>query len=638
MKSLVIGTAGHIDHGKSALVRALTGTDPDRLEEEKRRGITLDLGFAHRSLRLPDGEPLRLSFVDVPGHERFVHNMLAGAGGLDLALLVIAADEGVMPQTREHFEICRLLGLRAGVIALTKSDLVAPERLEQARQQARALVAGSFLNSAAVIAVSSRTGAGLPELEAALTAAGGSVTPRPRDLPARLPIDRVFTMRGFGTVVTGTLLGGCIAAGAELELWAPGGIHRPVRVRGVQVHGAAAPFAVAGDRTALNLAGIETGELSRGMLLAESGALRPSRVWDVEVHWIADATPPELHAPLRLHLYSADVVARLVWRQEPHWARLRLAHPLPAVCGDRFILRRLSPAKTLGGGLVVDPGLATAARSKDRAAGLRRLTAAPPPEKLPLWTAAAGSQGLSIPSAAMALGRRQEEVRAWAAEAAAGGQLAIAADHLWAAEAWHAFERGLLAALEAFHRAEPMAPGIRTEALHRQMPSGTSQTVTRGVLERLAAAGTAERQGEFWRLPGRGGELNAAEAEARRRIEHSFLAAGYRTPAAAEILSQCCREAGLDPPRAEQILRLLLRDGILLRLTPELILHRDAVGQLRRQLAARRSQTPRLSVADFKALTGVTRKYAIPLLEYLDRIHATRRDGDERVILPAEAE
>ncbi len=635
MKSLVIGTAGHIDHGKSALVRALTGADPDRLAEEKRRGITLDLGFAHREFALPGGERLRLSFIDVPGHERFVHNMLAGAGGLDLALLVIAADEGVMPQTREHFEICRLLGIRGGVIALTKGDLAGAEAVDRARQQARALTAGSFLAAAPVVVVSSRTGAGLRELEAALLAAAGSAVPRAHDLPPRLPIDRVFTIHGFGTVVTGTLLSGRIAAGAELELWNGAAAPRTLRVRGVQVHGAAAEQAVAGDRVALNLAAVETAALARGMTLAAPGALRPTRVWDVELHPIPDAPALALHSPLRLHLYSAETVARLVWWDaaggdggSPRWARLRLARPLPAIAGDRFILRRLSPALTLGGGIVLDPGVSTGQRRGGRADRLRRLAAAPMLAKLPIWAAAAGARGLPLTTAAPALGRRPDDLRQWAETAPEG--VVLAADHLWAPAAWSRWQENVLHALGAFHQAEPVAPGARIEALHRLLPAGAPPALIRAALDRLAAGAQVERQGELWRLPGRGAQLNAQELAARRRIEQAFLAAGYRAPAAAEVLAG----AGVDARRAQQILGLLLRDGVLLRLTPELILHRDAVAELRRALLARRAQAPRLSVGDFKSLTGVTRKYAIPLLEYLDHVRATRRVGDLREILP----
>lgn len=630
MKSLVVGTAGHIDHGKSALVQALTGTDPDRLAEEKRRGITIDLGFAHRELRLADGEPLRLSLVDVPGHERFVRNMLAGAGGLDLVLLVIAANEGVMPQTLEHFEICRLVGLRYGVVALTKSDLVSGEDMARRREEVRELVQGSFLEGAVVLPVSSRTGTGLAELEAALVAAASGAVSRSQDLPARLPVDRVFTLRGFGAVVTGTLISGRIAAGAELELWAADGPSRRVRVRAVQVHDRPAAEAVAGERTALNLAGIEAASLARGMLVAEAGVFRPSRRWDVAVHLIPGAPALPLRTPVRLHLHTAETIAQLVWSGPPPWAQLLLRQPLPAVAGDHFILRRLSPAATLGGGVVVDPAAERAGR-ESRAARLERLAAADARRQLEIRAEAAGRSGLDLAVCAAALGRRSATVRAWAVEAQQAGTAVPAGQKLWTAAAWAQWEGEVIAALEAFHRAEPLIPGISPEALVSRLGAPRpAPALLRAVLERLAAAGQAERHGELWRRPGRGAELGAEESAARQRIEAAFLTAGFRAPAAAEVLAG----AGIDPRRADKILRLLVRDGVLLLLTPELLLHRDALGQLRQLLAARRNRGPRLSVADFKTLAGVTRKHAIPLLEYLDRIHVTRRIGDEREILP----
>lgn len=637
MKSLVAGTAGHIDHGKSALVRALTGTDPDRLAEEKRRGITIDLGFAYRELRLPSGERLRLSLVDVPGHERFVRNMLAGAGGLDMAILVIAADEGVMPQTREHFEICRLLGLRDGLVVLSKSDLAAPAAIEATRRQAEELVRGSFLEGAPILAVSSRTGAGLAELEAALAAAAMQAVARAQDLPTRLPVDRVFTLRGFGTVVTGTLISGRITAGSELELWDGTGTAEPrrVRVRGVQVHGQTAPEAVAGERTALNLAGIETASLGRGAFLAEAEVFRPSARWDVQVQWIAGAVEPPRRMALRLHHHTAETVARLVWSEAPHWAQLQLSRPLLAVAGDHFILRRLSPAATLGGGVVVQPDASRRGREERRGERLERLLAASPAEQLGIWTEAAGRAGLRIAAGAAALGRRTAEVRAWAQDLERRQMaVVVAGEGVWAQAAWAEGEREVVATLEALHQAEPLAPGFRAEALaSRRAGSGPSAAIIRAVLDRLAARRQVEREGELWRCPGRGAELSGEDLAARRRIEQAFLTAGWRAPAAAEVLAQ----AGIDPRRAEKLLHLLLRDGILLRLTPELLMHREALGQLQQLLASRRADSSRgsarLSVADFKSLAGITRKHAIPLLEYLDRIHVTRRVGDEREIL-----
>src|ERR1700758_5244905 len=368
MKSIIIGTAGHIDHGKTALVKALTGIDADRLAEEKRRGITIDLGFAHMALPTLDGGTLQIGFVDVPGHERFVRNMLAGVGGIDLVLLVIAADESIKPQTREHFDILQLLGVKQGITVLTKADAVDPETLDVVRLEVEEFLKGTFLQSpnAPIVAVSSLTGAGLEDLKRAISKAGASVEPRDSQALARLPIDRVFSMKGFGTVVTGTLISGKIQLEDELEVFPAG---RKVRVRGIQVHGVAALSAVAGQRTALNLAGVATEDLGRGMTLATAATFKNTRVLDVHLRLLASA--PRIlkdRAKVHLHAYSMEAIAEVVFLRSNHlnpqgfkvapggeaFARIRLPEPVLLVPGDRFILRQFSPVVAIGGGVVLD--------------------------------------------------------------------------------------------------------------------------------------------------------------------------------------------------------------------------------------------------------------------------------------------
>ena len=372
MKSVIVGTAGHIDHGKTALVKALTGIDADRLEEEKRRGITIDIGFAHLELAMPDGETLRLGFVDVPGHERFVRNMLAGVGGIDLVLLVIAADESIKPQTREHFDICRLLSVRRGIAVLTKSDLVDRETLDVVRLEVEEFLRNSFLDPAhsSVVAVSSLTGAGLDDLRQALVKAAAEIPAKDSTALARLPIDRVFTMKGFGTVVTGTLVSGTIRKEDELEVFPAG---QRVRVRGVQVHGQSAEQAVAGQRTALNLAGVTTQELARGMVLAPPSTFHSTSRLDVSLALLPSAKPLKDRARVHLHAYTSETIATVVaLRRETvvagrnALAQLRLAEPTLLLPGDRFIMRQFSPVVTIGGGVVLDaspiprmPGLET---------------------------------------------------------------------------------------------------------------------------------------------------------------------------------------------------------------------------------------------------------------------------------------
>src|ERR1039458_3021600 len=387
MKSVIVGTAGHIDHGKTLLVKALTGIDADRLEEEKRRGITIDIGFAHIELPTPDGGRIRLGFVDVPGHERFVRNMLAGIGGIDLVLLVIAADEGIKPQTREHFDICRLLAIRRGITVLTKSDAVDAETLEVVRLEVEDYVRGSFLDPAQspMVAVSSLTGAGLDELKSALAKVASEVATKNSAALARLPIDRVFTMKGFGTVVTGTLVAGTIRKEEELEVFPAG---KRVRVRGVQVYGSPAEAAVAGQRTALNLAGLSTEDLARGMTLADT--FRSTSRVDALLSLLPSAKPFKDGARVHFHAYTSETIAeaRLYGTKQMKpgdeaYAQLRFADPMLLLPGDRFIVRQFSPVVTIGGGVVLDASPATRKQpAEDATAFLNTMRDGPPAQVL----------------------------------------------------------------------------------------------------------------------------------------------------------------------------------------------------------------------------------------------------------------
>ncbi|MGC1837719.1 MAG: selenocysteine-specific translation elongation factor, partial [Candidatus Acidiferrales bacterium] len=378
MKSVIVGTAGHIDHGKTALVKALTGIDADRLEEEKRRGITIDIGFAHLELPGPGGETLRLGFVDVPGHERFVRNMLAGIGGIDLVLLVVAADESIKPQTREHFDICRLLSVRRGITVITKPDLVDRETLDVVRLEVEDFLRGTFLDSshAPIVPVSSLTGAGIDDLKRALVRVASEVPARDSTSLARLPIDRVFSMRGFGTVVTGTLISGEIKKEAELEVFPTG---KRVRVRGIQVHGAPSENAIAGQRTALNLAGAATEDLARGMTLAPPATLNATARVDVQLSLLKSAKPLKDRARVHFHSYTSETIATVVLYGKKQVApgenalmQLRLTEPTLLLPGDRFIIRKFSPVITIGGGVVVEN--APPAKTRDVTAHVAHLS------------------------------------------------------------------------------------------------------------------------------------------------------------------------------------------------------------------------------------------------------------------------
>jgi selenocysteine-specific elongation factor len=631
MKSAIVGTAGHIDHGKTALVKALTGIDADRLEEEKRRGITIDIGFAHLDLPGPEADPLRLGFVDVPGHERFVRNMLAGVGGIDIVLLVIAADESIKPQTREHFDICRLLSVRRGITALTKSDLVDPETLEVVRLEVEEFLRNSFLDGsrAPIVAVSSRTGAGIEDLRRALVEVAGEVPARDSAALARLPIDRVFTMKGFGTVVTGTLISGTVRKEDELEVF-PNGPR--VRVRAVEVHGTGADQARAGQRTALNLGGVTREQLTRGMMLASPGVFRPTSHLDVELSLLSSAKPLKERTRVRFHSYTSEIMATLtlhgekpVAAGETALAQLRLAHPTLLVPGDRFILRQLSPVMTIGGGVVVENTPSRKIGNRSEYLSFLRQLRTSSKEALRARVAAAGRAGLTMSDGIARTGWTRQQLASTLADIP---EIAVVGEYLILTLALDGIEQRLSSTLDTFHTQNPLVAGMSKEELRGRFPDVSHEVFSRA-LERAARGGKVELAGDLVRLRGRNVVMKDEESESKRILEAAFQTAGLKVPAMKEVL------AGLkvDKARAQKIVTLLLRDKVLVKVSDDLLFHRDALDDLRRLMAQEKAKSSKINVARFKDLTGVTRKYAIPLLEYLDRERITRRVGDERVIL-----
>ena len=637
MRHVIVGTAGHIDHGKSALVLALTGTDPDRWEEEKRRGITIDLGFAHLDL----GEDLRIGFIDVPGHERFVKNMLAGVGGIDLVMLVVAGDESIKPQTREHFDICKLLGIRRGLIVITKSDLADREMLDLVRLEVQEFVAGSFLEGAPMVAASARTGEGLDELKNELRRLGLEAPPKSADLPFRLPIDRSFVMKGFGAVVTGTLIAGTVEKEAEVEIFPLG---KRARVRGIEVYNASADRATAGQRTAVNLAGIEARQITRGMVLAAPGLFQPAQSLDCTLNLLPSARPLKNHAQVHFHCGTAEMLARAVLLEGKEmkpgasgYVQLRLSGPGLFVPGDRFIIRQFSPVTTIGGGRVLDSS-PTKHRAADPGAlaSLRVLEQGTPEARLELLAQRAGETTLG--DLAARTGWKPAEILRVARSLETQKRLVLLGQPPGLFVQTIHFERLarlLVALLETFHAANPLVPGLAKEELRAKLDAGSashavpSAALMNALLQFLAARGKVDVQGETVRLGGRTIQLSPEELAARDQIAAAFEKAGLAVPSAPEVLANL----RLDRARAEKLLRILLKENVLHKVTEDLIFHQSALRELRNILARRKTQNNRLGVPEFKELTGLSRKYAIPLLEYLDRERVTRREGDVRIII-----
>ncbi|HEX9636326.1 MAG TPA: selenocysteine-specific translation elongation factor [Acidobacteriota bacterium] len=624
MRSVVIGTAGHIDHGKSELVRALTGIDPDRLKEEKERGITIDLGYAHRRVGA-----LQLAFVDVPGHERFVKNMLAGAGGIDLVLLVVAADESVKPQTLEHFEICRLLDLRGGVIALSKVDLVDRELRDLVELELRDLVRGSFLEGAPIVATSARSGEGLEALVGALEQAAAALPARSGDGPFRLPIDRAFTMKGFGTVVTGTVASGALSIGEPVELL-PGGARGVAR--SLQAHGEPVERIRAGQRAALNLSGVEVGQAGRGELVSRPGRLTAWDVLDLEVELLAEARPLPRRTRVRLHHQAAEVLARLypltgaqLEAGSRGWVRAHLERPLVALPGDRVILRSYSPMRTIGGGRVIEsapPRRLAGGRQVER---LARLAGGDPSEMVEALVEAAGGRGLAVPELIQRTGWSADRVEQSAAAAPRLLRSAAAAAHLFTLAAVERIEQRVIEALEQFHAGEPLKPGMALEALRARCLKGASETALELALSRLTATGRLKLSGSSAALAGFRVELDPQAASQREALLSRLRQAGAQGLSGAELLE------GIAPRQGGALLQLLLQRGEVVR-AGELHFDPEAIEALRRGLRELARERPQIAVADLKALGGISRRSAIPLLEYFDREGFTRRVGDLRVL------
>jgi len=634
-RRVVVGTAGHIDHGKSLLVRSLTGIDPDRLKEEKERGITIDLGFA--SLKLADGT--LVGFIDVPGHERFVRNMLAGVGGIDLVLLVVAADESIKPQTREHFDICRLLRIPQGIVALTKSDLVDPDILDLVRLEMREYLVGSFLEGAPIIPVSSRTGAGLEEMREALGAAAAQVPQRPSGHVFRLPVDRSFSVRGFGTVVTGTMTSGRVSVGDEVEIL-PAALR--VKVRGLEVFGSVCLEASAGQRTAVNLQGIEASAVVRGDTLASPGAFIPTRLLDARLEALPDGAGVDNMAEVRFHHYSAEAIGRVrlagprrLEAGASAMAQIRLSRPVAALPGDRFVLRRLSPPATVGGGVVLD-NLPRKMRAPEIPEIQRRLEALDSPDltrRLRELVRGATRGGIDLRGLSARTGFGAPELLPALAPAIISGEiLQVAGDssRFLDGTLFHSWMREVVTAVEAFHRANPLQVGLPKEEIRSRFFRRVPSELFRHLLVEAVQRKKLRVEKDLVALHDHRVTLEGDAASASSMIEEVYRSAGLNPPE----LSEAARVLRLPRKEAEEIFFLLLKRGALVRIQEGRAFHAEALERLKQRLWDYRRTSETLSIGEFKELSGTSRKNAIPLLEHLDAIRITRREGNGRLILP----
>ena len=628
MKHVIIGTAGHVDHGKTLLVKALTGIDTDRLIEEKKRGITIELGFAH--LDWPDGT--QAGIVDVPGHEKFIKNMLAGAGGIDLAMLVIAADDGVMPQTVEHLDILTLLGIKDGLIVITKADMVEPEWLELMQEEIRAKTEGSFLEGKPIVAVSAYTGQGIPELKEMLRKLVQEAQEKSLRIPFRLPVDRVFSVEGFGTVVTGTLIEGAINEGDPAEL-VPSGIQ--TRVRNLQVHGKNVPTAYAGQRVAINLAGLKKEDIRRGDSIAKPGSVRISRMLDVRLQNLRGSTRI-IRNDSQVHLFhgAAELLAKVVLfgrdelkPGESCYAQLRLTEPIATKNGDRFVIRFFSPLETIGGGVILDD---QPRRHKRSDPGIQRV----------LELKESGSRddvtiqiltefGTRLPTAAQLVAKLQreeadiqgelEDLCSWGRvlEALPGRYVAAAViDRVW---------RDCREILTGYHAQNPLHAGIQSAELRQKLCKGLDRVSADSLIAILHQEGKLRKQGDRYALSDFTVTLTKRQRGIREKLMKIYTTSGIETPITEHVM-----EGFPTGERAEarQVLESLITSGDLILLTPQICLYREDYNRILETAKTHFQTNDSLTLAQLRDLLNTSRKYAQALVEYFDKIHITKKDGD----------
>lgn len=633
MKHIVLGTAGHVDHGKTALVKALTGIDTDRLREEKERGITIELGFA--PLDLEGGE--RISVVDVPGHEKFVKNMVAGATGIDLVVMVVAADEGVMPQTREHLDICTLLGIRLGVVALTKVDLVDEDWLSLVQDDVREFLKGTFLADAPVVPCSAVTGRGIPEVRLAITEAVARLEERRDSGLFRLPIDRVFTMKGFGTVVTGTLVSGKVEVGDTVEIM-PSKVQ--AKIRGIQVHNESRDAARAGQRTAINLQGVEKETVSRGEVLTHPGIFEAGRRPDVFLHYLrGGAKKFKTRSLVRFHTGTSEVIARvlLLNREEIEpgagaFAQVLLDSPVVVMGRDRFVIRSYSPVRTIGGGEILDPQGRKQKRGIDQfLRELEILLSGTDAERVETIIGRAGAAGLSAWDLAVRSGMAMADLQKIIKDLAQKKKVILPekdGSRIIAYPAYQALQDRLLAEIEGYHRKNPLKEGMPKEELRMVLPEEVDAKLFNMAARELEKEGRIAVEKESVRLTGHRVSLKGELEGLKTKIAQTYLKAKLTPPLVKEILERFDSKPG----EVQSVLGVLLKEGVLLKVTEELYFHRSPMDQLKSDYVKLLAKDGKATPATFKDLTGLTRKFIIPLMEYFDATKLTIRVGDHRML------
>jgi selenocysteine-specific elongation factor len=631
MKQIILGTAGHIDHGKTALVKALTGIDTDRLKEEKRRGITIELGFAH--IPLPNG--ITLGIVDVPGHERFVKNMVAGATGIDLVSLIIAADEGVMPQTREHLEICNLLNITYGLVVITKIDLVDHDWLSLVKDDISTFLKGTFLEDAPVVEVSSETGEGIGDLVKALDELTQDVPERSIGSTFRLPIDRVFTMKGFGTVVTGTTISGHIDVGREVTIY-PRGIES--KVRGIQVHNQEVPSARAGSRTAINLQGVEKEFIARGDVVAEKDSLKSTYMVDTVLEYLG-SSPKKIQnrKRVRFHCGSSEIIATAVLLDrdellpgETCFAQFRLEKPTVVLSKDRFVIRTYSPIRTIGGGHILNPLPGKKKRfSRDVLEELAVLRDGSDREIVEQHIKSSKMQGLSIKELSFLANMSKDDLNGIISKLASDKAI-VNYDPDRAvfihADFYTRSKEEMLRILADYHKRFPLKEGLAKEELRSRIVGNIREKLFNKLLNDLIGEESIVRERDIIRAKDHKVTLHKEQEDARAKIEKIYLEAGLEPPYFKDLDKSIAERSGRD------VLETMVKDGTLIKVKEDLYFHKRPLDDLQRKLVDYIKEKKEITTPDLKKLTGVSRKYTIPLIEYFDKIQLTVRVGDKRIL------